>query len=321
MQKPDGFKPFKFRDLKVYASKENLVDDKKKYRQVFEKSEVSFVYAEFSFYNKLFDEEAWPIHCQLKAFELSGRQICNIDVKQTIDTQENIVYIRQGWGVDKVGGFWSEGTYYWEAWIDGEKIDTSTYFYIVDKGRVTLEENPFFRITSLKLYEADQDDCPRENRTYYKVFDKNATRFVWVEFEAENLLFGDQGSWPCELLFNFYSDTGQLKGYNHELIMVNGLMPLIHTSAGWGSKRAGSWYADDYKLEVVFMDRVIAVLPFSAGEAFEEAGDQFFYLPGSQATLLAIHPEEVQDERNPVEALDDLIGLENIKTMVKEYIT
>lgn len=322
MQKPEGFKPYKFRDLKVYASKENLVDDKKKYRQVFEKSEVAFIYAEFSFYNKLFDEEEWQIHCQLKAFEQGGRQLCNVDVKQTVGIEENIVYIRQGWGVEEPGSFWTNGTYYWEVWIDGEKIDTSTFFYIVDSGLVTAEQNPYFRITSLRLYEADFEDIPKAQRKYYSVFDKNQTRFVWVEFEAENLLTEVSGSWPCELYFNFYSDTGQLKGYNHELIMVNGTQPTVSTSVGWGSKRAGSWYADDYKLEVVFMDRVVAVLPFSAADTFEETAEQHFYLPTGAATLTPVQPGTAKEEEaDPLEALERLIGLDNIKTMVKEYVT
>ncbi|HNI43256.1 MAG TPA: hypothetical protein PK230_01090 [Chitinophagales bacterium] len=47
--------PYKFRDLKVYGSLEWLADGKKKYRRVFDRSETNHIYAELSFYNKLFD--------------------------------------------------------------------------------------------------------------------------------------------------------------------------------------------------------------------------------------------------------------------------
>ncbi|MBX3103136.1 MAG: AAA family ATPase [Bacteroidetes bacterium] len=321
MNKPEGFRPYKFRDLKVYASKENLVDDKKKYRQVFEVSEVSFIYAEFSFFNKLFDEEDWQINCQLKAFEHTGRQICSIEVKQAVPADENIVYIRQGWGVDEPGAFWTAGTYYWEVWIDGQKADTSAFFYIVDAGLVREDQNPYFQITSLRLYEAGHEDLPREQRTYYSVFNKDLTRSVWVEFEAENLLKDKGVEWSCELFFNFYSDTGQLKGYNHELFLVSPAQDRIYCNVGWGSRKAGSWYADDYKLEVVFMDRVIAILPFSAADHFGEApADMQFYVPSSQALLRPAGPVSREQEQDPMEALQNLIGLEAVKDKVQEYV-
>jgi SpoVK/Ycf46/Vps4 family AAA+-type ATPase len=322
MNKPEGFKPYKFRDLKVYASKENLVDDKKKYRQVFEVSEVSFIYAEFSFFNKLFDEEDWQVHVQLKAFEHTGRQICSIDVKQAVPMDENIVYIRQGWGVDDPGAFWQAGTYYWEIWVDNMRLDSSAYFYIVDGGLVKEEQNPYFTISSLRLYEAGHEDLPREQRTYYRVFNKDETRSVWVEFEAENQLRGKEAEWPCELFFNFYSDTGQLKGYNHELFMVRPGQDKIYCNVGWGSRKAGSWYADDYKLEVVFMDRVIAILPFSAGDHFEVAPeDATFFVPSSQTLLKPATSATAEAvEQDPMEALQQLIGLEAVKEKVHEYV-
>ncbi|MCB0620375.1 MAG: hypothetical protein KDC41_17025, partial [Saprospiraceae bacterium] len=60
---PDA-KKFKFRELKVYASTEWLADNKKKYRQVFDRYDTTYIYAELSFYNKLFDEEDWEIEVE-----------------------------------------------------------------------------------------------------------------------------------------------------------------------------------------------------------------------------------------------------------------
>ena len=45
------FHRWKFRDLKIYASTEWLADNKKKYRQVFDRHETTYIYAELSFYN------------------------------------------------------------------------------------------------------------------------------------------------------------------------------------------------------------------------------------------------------------------------------
>ena len=50
-----GPQKYKFKDLKVYASTEWLADNKKKYRQVFDRFETTYVYAELSFFNKYFE--------------------------------------------------------------------------------------------------------------------------------------------------------------------------------------------------------------------------------------------------------------------------
>jgi CRISPR/Cas system-associated protein Cas10 (large subunit of type III CRISPR-Cas system) len=42
-----------------------LADNKKKYRQVFDRFETSYIYAELSFYNKRFDEEDWEVDLEL----------------------------------------------------------------------------------------------------------------------------------------------------------------------------------------------------------------------------------------------------------------
>jgi len=53
---------YKFKELRVYSSTEWLADNKKRYRQVFDKFDTSFIYAELSFYNKMFDREDWEIN-------------------------------------------------------------------------------------------------------------------------------------------------------------------------------------------------------------------------------------------------------------------
>ena len=61
-------KNYKYHELKVYSSTEWLADNKKKYRQVFDRYETSYVYAELSFFNKLFDREIWEVEITLKCF-------------------------------------------------------------------------------------------------------------------------------------------------------------------------------------------------------------------------------------------------------------
>ena len=91
-----NFSKFKFKELKVYASTEWLADNCKKYRQVFDRYSTTYIYAELSFYNKLFDVEDWNVKVNLKCYSLKkGRkEVCNIDLDRKISQYDSIVYIR-----------------------------------------------------------------------------------------------------------------------------------------------------------------------------------------------------------------------------------
>lgn len=100
---------FKFKELKVYASTEWLADNKKKYRQVFDRYEVSYVYAEMSFYNKLFDEVDWDIALRLKCFSVQRgkrKELCELAINKKVSKYDQIVYLREGWGNKNEGTFW-----------------------------------------------------------------------------------------------------------------------------------------------------------------------------------------------------------------------
>ena len=128
-------KQYKFKELKVYSSTEWLADNKKKYRQVFDRQNVSYIYAELSFYNKLFDENVWEVNVNFKCFQIKNkkREICSLNFTRKVSKYDNIVYIREGWGNKKGGVFWKKGSYLWEVYIEGEKVGFK-YFYVEDSG-------------------------------------------------------------------------------------------------------------------------------------------------------------------------------------------
>ncbi len=167
---PD-FTKYKFRDLKVYCSTEWLADNKKKYRQVFDRYEATYIYAELSFYNKLFDDEDWNVQINLKCYSLKkGRkELCDLTFDRKVSKYDNVVYIREGWGNKKFGAFWKKGTYYWEAYIDGQKVATK-YFYVEESDQKYLDPAAYINIRSLKLYEGPYDDMPKDERVYYTTF-------------------------------------------------------------------------------------------------------------------------------------------------------
>ena len=314
-----GTKNYKFKELKVYASTEWLADNKKKYRQVFDRYEATYIYAELSFYNKLFDVEDWEIEVELRCFTLKKgkKELCLLPLRRKVSKYDNIVYIREGWGNKTEGAFWKKGTYFWEAYIEGEKV-ASKYFYVEDAGQpATAEVNPYLAVESLKLYEGPYDDLIEEERTYYKEFSCEETRYIYVEIILRNLM--PDKSWHCELFTKFYNDARELKGQVIRLQRVEKKDNLIKITAGWGSNVKGSWRMDRYTAEVVFMDKLLAVIPFKISEDFVE-GVSGVLLP-SRTTPVVLNPVEdiPQTFEELMSKMDALIGLNAIKAQVRDH--
>ncbi len=314
-----GFKKYKFKELKVYASTEWLADNKKKYRQVFDRFETTYVYAELSFYNKLFDIDDWEIDIQLKCFSLKkGRkEICDLTLRKKVSKYDNVVYIREGWGNKSEGAFWKKGTYYWEAWVDGEKLG-SKYFYIEDAGKDILPgENPYLDVQSIRLYEGPYDDLTEEDRIYYRGFNSEETRYIYVEILLRNL--HPAKTWQCELFTKFYNDARELKGQVVRLQRVEKRDELIRMTAGWGSNVKGSWRRDRYTAEVVFMDRLLAVAPFEVGEEFEEGVSPVWLPDRGTHIILAPMDDDHHTFEEVMAKMDALIGLNDIKQQVRNH--
>ena len=312
-------KKFKFRELKVYASTEWLADNKKKYRQVFDRFETTYVYAELSFYNKLFDVEDWEVEVELKCYIMkkSPKLLCSLPFRRKVSKYDHIMYIREGWGNKNEGAFWKKGTYYWEAWVEGEKVATK-YFYVEEAGQEALpRENAYLDVQSLKLYEGPYDDVIEDERIYYKTFSSEETRYIYVEISLRNL-HGDK-AWHCELFTKFYNDARELKGQVVRLQRIDKRDEIIRITAGWGSNVKGSWRKDRYTAEIVFMDKLLAVVPFEVAEEFEE-GVAGVLLPDRQSPVI-LAPDEGfnQTFEEVMVRLDALIGLDAIKSQVLDH--
>ena len=310
---------FKFRELKVYSSTEWLADNKKKYRQVFDRYETTYVYAELSLYNKYFDLEDWDVDVELRCYILKkGKtELCNLPFKRKVSKYDNVVYVREGWGNKKEGAFWKKGTYYWEAYVEGEKVATK-YFYIEDGGReVTFFDNPYLEVQSLRLYEGPYDDILEPDRLYYRGFSGEETRYVYAEIILRNLNVNK--TWQCELFTKFYNDARELKGQITRLHKVERKDEFITITAGWGSNVKGSWRQDRYTCELVFMDKLLAVLPFEVDDEFEE-GISAVLLPNKPMPVIL---EQEDDSEMTFEELmgklDALIGLREIKQKVRDH--
>lgn len=311
--------PYKFRELKVYSSTEWLADNKKKYRQVFDRQDTTFVYAELSFYNKLFDERPWDVTITLKCFSIARnkKEVCNLELKKKISKYDHTVFIREGWGNKKQGSFWARGTYYWEAWIDQKKIATK-YFYIEEVDEEDEEDNSaFLELKSIRLYEGKYDDVSPEDRKFYKSFSVGDTRYIYAEIKCENLNI--YNNWQCELFVKFFNQSRELKGQVIRLSQIKENDDVIEVTAGWGANIKGSWRKGDYTVEVVFMDEVLGIMPFTVGDEFEE-GISHVQLPNREKLLYLEAEEDALLSFDEIMLrMDQLIGLHPIKKQVREH--
>lgn len=325
-------KNYKFKELRTFSSDEWMANATKKYRKVFDKAELAYVRCEFSFYNKLFDESDWTCTIILKCFELIGeerKEVCSLDTKREVKMDENIVYLRDGWGNPKEGAFWKKGIFVWEAWIDTEKV-AETQFVINEIGKVTKDYNPYFSVGHLKLYTGDFNAWESTNRVYLKKIKRDTTQYVWAEFQIVNKSNMD---WDYELTFNFLDDAHQLKGQVfREGKVEKGKLDFKYTfDVGWGNEVAGSWKDEMYFVEVLFMDTLVARVRFDVGAEQEEGvpdlltGHETAVKTNADGTEVVstetTTPAKEETMEELLGALDGLIGLTNIKKSVRDHIS
>jgi SpoVK/Ycf46/Vps4 family AAA+-type ATPase len=316
--------PFKFKSLKIYSSPEWMANSTKKYRKVFDKAEVSYIRWEFTFYNKLFDEEDWTAKVNIKAFDISKgkhEELCNLEENCQIKKDQNEIQVYKSWGVDNTGGFWKKGDFQVEAYID-DKLVGSEKFHIEDVGLVSINSNPYFDLEGIKLYSGPSNAWELPDKVYLTTFNKNLTKYVWVELKIKNKTNTD---WNFEFFLNFYDDAGQFKAQIESLYPVEKGKKdqVIVYQRGWGNDEPGSWKDDRYTVELVFMDTLIASAQFDMGDQDVKGEPSVAKVTHSllNQSVTSVTEEEEKSMEELMKNLEELIGLENIKSQIKEHIS
>ena len=325
---------FKFRDIKTYSSIEWLANNTKKYRTVFEELEVAYVYCEVSLYNKRFDEDPWQLNLRMRCIDEKNNEICYLNCDRAVNPEEPVVYVREGWGVKTPGTYWKSGVYRWEALVNDEVIASKT-FYVQNVGVMRNATNPYFKIDTVKLYESTSVDTDLPARKYYTVFNAMSTRYVWIELNFDNLTRKTKDI-AVEFLFNFRTSSGYLKGSVSKIFFVKPEDDQFSVTIGWGSDIIGTWSRGDYFAEVIFMDHMLAQVPFEIGDDYVAANEEDF-VPLTQIEYVHLDDLlEATSEGQPTEdpgasvpsaagiesimhELDELTGLDPIKKKIREY--
>lgn len=313
---------YKYNQLKVFGSVENFYQNTKTYRRVFDTSECRYIYAELSFYNKLFDERDWSCTSRMVCTNVNtGEQIADMKKEVEVKATQNIVKVQEGWGTPNPG-WWKKGTYKWDAYLDNTYLGTA-YFYIITEGLVTEQFNPYFNIQSIRLFESGQKGTPIKDRKYLCTFNQATSRYVNAEINLE--IISKTRPLPLNFKFNFYNDLGQHKAYMEYFKEIQKDRLTFAFDTGYGSNKGNYWFQGDYTLEVLFMNQLVAVVPFKVADEEEIAdGELSFEIQGRQDPLKKGTEPIVKEKPTFEEAtkeLNALIGLENVKKQIDEFAT
>lgn len=310
---------FKFEGIRTYASTEWLMNNRKKYRQVFDRQEISFVYVELALDNLKYKEDFWEAQIELVCYwKRGGREVefCKLNPEMKVSPDERRIFIREGWGSHSKS-VWKKGVYYWKATVNGKEVGRK-YFFVEDSGDGDeLDRSAFVDVGSIKLYEGPFDDVAQEDRTYLRQFAADKTRYLYAEIQLDNI--HDSKIWHCELFVKIFTASRELKGEVVRLKKVKEYDETIEFVVGWGSRDPGTWRKGLYTLELVFMDQVLAVVPFEVGEGHLKGHNRIYTSDGEIPIAFEAEEDDLDSLEDVLTHLDEMVGLDDIKAQVKDH--
>ncbi|MDX2440299.1 MAG: hypothetical protein QNK40_07065 [Desulfobacterales bacterium] len=157
-------KNYVFKSLQTYASNEWMANASKKFRSVFDRSELQQIGVVLSFYNTKFFEEDWQVELLFSCYKVDPDEtklLFSVKETRNISNDENDLVIFQKWdpGDDYL---WEKGTYSWNVYFDNKQVGECN-FYIEDAGNVSAVRNPYFELRGIKLYKGKRKIRPWSN--------------------------------------------------------------------------------------------------------------------------------------------------------------
>jgi SpoVK/Ycf46/Vps4 family AAA+-type ATPase len=318
---------FRSESLKTYIHGLKILNSDRLYRSVFERDELTYVYVDFSFFNKKFDEHDWDAEVEFVLYQIVNGISVLLDTTAyqiEVKTSQNKVLVSYNWGDTELGDSWDDGQYRFEAWINKELAECHD-FYVQDFGMVAPGENPYFNVYALRMFESCNPPEVGAERNYMLCFRDDTSRFIYAELEIENRQQGNP--WQGEFSFWFYNDARIPVGHLNVLVPVetNDINRLFRVEAGIGHNEQVSWLRDKYTVDVWFMGVKVATTAFEVDDK-EVRGSTLLELPektnsqsGTGKPMDGDTPQILPGEEI-LSGLDDMVGLDEIRNRLKDYI-
>jgi len=387
-------KPYEFIDFRFSATQELLAQNQRKYRTVFDEHELINLETELSFYNKWVDEDNWTASILISCFlvdsdksMISHQPICQIESQVEVLRSEPICHVYHTWEHNQEKNLWNKNYYLWKIFINNEWV-ADKYCIIQDIGSVTSDFNPYFKVLDFGFL--DLSILPHDvitkyinnlssiTHSYVSTFsNKNSHLNIGIDFciyvlprtttnklekqkirqDVETFERKKFCTYHFEFFFNIYDQNNFLK---HTFSTIEKITPdnidnRYHVFSRLKDLPTDQWIEGTYRVEVVFMDTLVAINFFQIGsENVFQPSFKFIDVISKNRKLtedLSSSPKEVlqeklfdsDDEENHdeqtdlqtiqeftpseeeslqelLDELDSLVGLQNVKKRIYEYV-
>lgn len=255
--------PYKLKSYMIYGSLESFYEGKRIYRKVFDEAEVCYVNFELQLHNLQLETQDWTAKCLFKCIDEKGNKIAELNKDINAIKNQAIINLKDGWGTDKPG-WWKKGKYIWQAYINN-KFVADAPFFVMNRGIISTEQNPYFSIKTLRFFESGRDWIEKNQRQYLQVFNVKTARYLNIELLIENFCIADP-LFPLELFCNVYNERRQLKAIFYYFEQITNQPKEIDITSGYGTPEPGWWRKGKYTVEIIFMEQIIGITSFEIDE-------------------------------------------------------
>ncbi len=188
-----------------------------------------------------------------------------------------------------------------------------------NKGVVTPKSNPYFNVQSVKFYNSIKADYIKpEERKYLTHFNSKGTGYVAVELNVSSKSNEDE---VIELICHYKDSANRIigKSERHSVLRKKS---THQESFLWGNATQTFWNEGDYTIEILFNDVVVASAPYKIGTVDVEGETKW-----SKSAINSVSGDDfnntevnIKTLKELLNELDALIGLNSIKSQIKEHV-